>query len=284
MSQQLRQLKSRIRSVEGTWKVTRAMEMVSMSKFKSFENPLNMTRQYFNKLEAIAFNLIRGNEESATHPFLKKATGGRVGLLVVSAEAGLCGVYNGNILKVADKFIEENKGRDLKLYIYGRKAASHFKRRRIPIAEVFPGFHGRLKPAFHSATYQFLEKEFLTGEVSEIYVAHTVFQNAMKHHPMIKKLLGIEVPPGEGSNFIIETGQKGIMSDVVPMYASNRLRLMLLESFTSEHSARMVAMKAAKDNAKELMGDLVLLRNKIRQAVITKEIIEIISSAEALKG
>jgi len=260
------------------------MEMVSMSKFKSLETPLNMTRQYFQKLESIAFNLIRANQESASHPFLKKTTGGRIGLLVVSAEAGLCGVYNGNILRTADKFIEENKGRDLKVYIFGRKAVTYYKRRRIPVAEVFPGFHGRLKSDFHTPIYRFLEKEFLKEGISEIHVAHTVFQNAMKYHSMTKKLLGIEVPPGGETNFIIETGQKGIIADVVPMYASNRLRLMLLESFTSEHAARMVAMKAAKDNAKELMGDLILLRNKIRQAVITKEIIEIISSAEALKG
>ena len=284
MSQQLRQLKGRIRSVEGTWKVTRAMEMVSMSKFKSMEIPLDMTRRYFQKLESIVFNLIRANEESLSHPFLRKSSGGRVGLLVISAEAGLCGVYNGNILKVADKFREENKGRDVRLYVFGRKATTYFKKRGIPVTQSFSGIHGRLKQDFHFPIYRYLEQEFLQGNVSEIHVAHTVFQNAMKHHPMAKKLLGIEAPPSQNSNFIIEAGQKGIVADVVPMYASNRLRLMFLESFASEHSARMVAMKAAKDNAKELMGDLILLRNKIRQAVITKEIIEIISSAEALKG
>jgi len=284
MSQQLRQLKGRIRSIEGTWKVTRAMEMVAMSKYKSLETPLEMTRTYFSQLESITFNLIRAHEEAVAHPFLRKVSGGRIGLLVVTSEAGLCGIYNDHLLKVSDEFIAANKGRDVRIYAFGRKAVSHYRKRGMPASHVFAGFHGRLKSDFHTNIYRRLEEDFLKGEVSEIHIAYTVFPNAMKRHPKVGKLLSIEVPPAKDSNFTIESGQKGIVADVVPMYASNKLRLMMLESFTSEHSARMVAMKAAKDNARELMGDLILLRNKLRQTVITREIIEIISSAEALKG
>ena len=285
MSQQLRQLKSRIRSVEGTWKITRAMEMGAMSKFKALETPLDMTRAYFAKLESIALHLIRVQKGELAHPFLAKgAEGGPLGLFVVGAEAGLCGIYNEHLFKVADRFLAGQAGRDIRIYTLGRKAASHFRKSgRMPV-KAFPGFHGRLKADFHSAIYRFLEEEFMQGRISELHVAYTIFENAMKHHPTVRRLISIEVPPGGESNFIIESGFQGIGSDVLPMYVSNRLRLMLMESFTSENSARMVSMKAAKDNAKELMGDLILLRNKMRQAMITKEVIEIISSAEALKG
>lgn len=255
-----------------------------MSKFKSLENPLEMARAYFEKLESIMFNLIRANQQAVSHPFLAPAVNGFVGLLVVSSETGLCGVYNDHLFKVAESFIEANKARGIKLYAFGRKAITHFKKSGQPVEKSFYGFHGRLKPTFHSEIYQSLEKDFLAGNVVEVHVAYTAFQNAMKHHPVVKKLLGIDVSKGEHSNFIIESGLKGGVADVIPMYATNKLRLMMLESFTSEHSSRMVAMRAAKDNAKELMSDLILLRNKMRQAAITKEVIEIISSAEALKG
>ncbi|NTV29120.1 MAG: ATP synthase F1 subunit gamma [Candidatus Omnitrophica bacterium] len=285
MSQQLRQLKGRIRSIEGTWKITRAMEMVAMSKFKALETPLDMTRAYFAKLESIALNLIRVQEGIATHPFLRKNTAnGPLGLLVVGSEAGLCGIYNDHLFKAADDFLDGHRGRDIKVYTLGRKAVTHYRKAGLAPVRAFPGFHGRLKADFHAPIYRFLEEEFLQGRISELHVAYTIFENAMKHHPVVRKLVSIDVPPGGETNFIIESGNQGIGSDVLPMYVSNRLRLMLMESFTSEHSARMVAMKAAKDNAKELMGDLVLMRNKMRQAMITKEVIEIISSAEALKG
>ena len=284
MSQQLRQLKGRIRSVEGTWKVTRAMEMVAMSKFKALETPLDMTRAYFSKLESIALNLVRADEGMAAHPFIKGHAQGPIGLFVIGAEAGLCGIYNDHILKAADKFLKDQAGREVRIYTLGRKVAGHYRKSGHGPVKSYPGFHGRLKSDFHADVYNFLEGEFLQGRVSELYVAYTLFENAMRRHPTVKKLICIDVTPGGESNFIVETGPQGIGFDVLPMYVSNKLRLMMLESFTCEHSARMVAMRAAKDNAKELMGDLVLLRNKIRQAVITKEVIEIISSAEALKG
>jgi F-type H+-transporting ATPase subunit gamma len=284
MSQQLRQLKSRIRSIDGTWKVTRAMEMVAMSKFKALESPLSMTRAYFAKLESIVLNLARVEEDMAAHPFLRKGAAGPIGLFVVGAEAGLCGIYNDHLFKAANKFLAAQAGREVRIYTFGRKAASHYRKRGTPPVRSFEGFHGRLRADFHTEIDRFLEEEFMQGRISELHVAYTLFENAMKHHPVVKKLLGIEVPPGGNTNFTIETGPEGITSDVLSMYVANKLRLMLLEAFTSEHSARMVAMRAAKDNAKELMGDLVLLRNKLRQAIITKEVIEIISSAEALKG
>ncbi len=288
MSQQLRQLKTRIRSIEGTWKVTRAMEMVSMSKYKAIESPLSMSRSYFKKLESIAFNLIRSGEEEMAHPFIKPSLNesqGKWGLVVVTSETGLCGIYNDHVLRAADRFIAAHPGRSFQLYLMGRKASGHYKRRNAVIERIFPALHGKLRSDFHMPVYQAVSEDFLKGKVSEVHVAHTLFVNAMKHEPVVKKLLSVEVPPAEhNGDFMLETGSGSGISDVLAMYVSNKLRLMCMESFASEYSARMVAMRGAKDNAKELMGDLVLMRNKLRQATITREVIEIISSSEALKG
>ncbi|MBF0485221.1 MAG: ATP synthase F1 subunit gamma [Candidatus Omnitrophica bacterium] len=287
MSQQLRQLKSRIRSVEGTWKVTRAMEMVAMSKYKTIEGPLVMARAYFEKLASITYNILSAQEEPLSHPFLssKNDANGPVGLFIISSDTGLCGAYSDHLLKASDRFILENKARGVKVFAFGRKAANHCKKRGIVPARVFPGIHGKLRSDFYLPVYEQLSQAFLKGEIKELYVAYTIFENAMKHHPVVQKLITIDIPPDvKSSGCIVESGPRGIGADIIPMFVTNRLRLMFFEAFTSEHSARMVAMKSAKDNAKELMGDLILLRNKIRQATITREVIEIISSAEALKG
>ncbi|MBF0122533.1 MAG: ATP synthase F1 subunit gamma [Candidatus Omnitrophica bacterium] len=284
MSQQLRQLKSRIRSIEGTWKVTRAMEMVSMSKFKASMTPLDMGRKYFRKAEALFSNLFEAEGDSGS-PFLMPRTGkGAIGLLVVTTDAGLCGPYNHQATDIAEKFIKEHPDRPVKLYVYGRKGQTHFKKRGLPVEKGFPALHGRPVGNFHAMMLNALVEAYEKEQIEEVYVVYTCFHNAMRRDPTVKKFLPIEPAKGKEQDVIIEAGREGILPEIIPMYLSCQLRLMILESLASEHSARMVAMKGAKDNAKELMGDLVLLRNKMRQTMITREVIEIISSAEALKG
>ena len=284
MSQQLRQLKSRIRSVEGTWKVTRAMEMVSMSKFKAMETPRSMARAYFTKLEGI-FNNLLAVEADESHPYFKARTGA-LGLVVITSDTGLCGTYTNEIMRQVEKFLAANKERDIKIYVYGRKGATHFRKNGIPVEKSVTAIHGRMKFGFHKELLDAVMADYDNKVLGEVHVAYTVFKTALKRVPVIEKFLNIDRKPGGNSeNFIVESGNGGILKDLLlPMYLSSRMRLMMLESFVSEQSSRMVAMKAAKDNAKELMGDLILLRNKLRQATITKEVIEIISSAEALKG
>lgn len=282
MSQQLRQLKTRIRSIEGTWKVTRAMEMVSMSKFKALETPLKRGRAYFLKIQSL-FSNVAGAEVTTRDRFMVKRSG-PLALVVLSADTGLCGVYNYQLIRAAEQFIEKNPGREIKLYIYGRKGVGHFRKKGIAIAHAFPAMHGRLSGNFHQKMMDVLLSDFLSQKVAEVHIAHTIFVNPMKHIPSVIKFLHVDRPQANNTNFILESGRDGILTELMPLYLSSWFRLILLESLTCEHSARMVAMKSSKDNAKELMGDLVLLRNKVRQAAITKEVIEIISSVEALKG
>lgn len=286
MSQQLRQLKYRIRSVEGTWKITRAMEMVAMAKYKSVEAPLQRTRTFFSKLESVTHNLVRTNTFDR-HVFLPRKLPPQVPIMlfIISSEAGLCGNYNTRLFKAVEKFLVEQAGREVRIFVYGRRALSFFRRRGGGLPQLFPAMHGRVKKDFHTGVVDTLLREFTAAPCAGMYVAYTRFENAMRHEPRVDKILPVEPSDqAQTTPFLVESGNQGILNDILPMYVANRLRLMMLESFTSEFSARMVAMKTAKDNAKELMGDLILQRNRIRQAVITKEVIEIISSAEALKG
>ncbi len=243
-----------------------------------------MSRAYFLKLEGIFNNLLSVGSD-VTHSYFKPRAGGAIGLVVVTSDTGLCGTYTNEILRHVDKFIEAHKGREIRVYVYGRKGATHFRKEGIPVHKYVPGVHGRLTFAFHKDLFDAVMADYDKNILGEVHVAYTVYKTAMKRIPTVDKFLSIDRKPVQGGgNFIVESGTRGILTDVLPMYLSNRLRLMMLESFVSEQSSRMVAMKSAKDNAKELMGDLILLRNKLRQATITKEVIEIISSAEALKG
>lgn len=263
--------------------MTRAMEMVSMSKFKTLETPLKMGRAYFNKINSL-FASVASVESATTNPFMVQRHNAPIGIFVLTADTGLCGIYNYQIIRAVEKFIEKNPGKDIRLYVYGRKGIGAFRKKGISIVQAFPGFHGKLTGNFHKNILDTLINDFLNAKVSEIHVAYTVFENAMKHHPVVQKFLSVDKPVVKNSNFIVEFTHEGMLDELMPLYLSSWFRLMILESLTSEHSARMVAMKSSKDNAKELMGDLVLLRNKVRQASITKEVIEIISSVEALKG
>ncbi|MEI8011815.1 MAG: ATP synthase F1 subunit gamma [Candidatus Omnitrophota bacterium] len=284
MSQQLRHLKSRIRSIEGTWKVTRAMEMVSMAKFKGLDAPLTAARFYFSRIESILNNLLAADTDM-THPYFRRRDKGAIGLVVITSDTGLCGGYTDQILSQADAFLAAHKDRDIRLYVYGRKGQSYFRRIGREVYRYFPGAHGRLSAVFHQELTDAVLGDYNKKELAEVHVCYTLFKSAMKYIPSTAKFLHIDPKPrAAGGDFIIESGIKGILSDLLPMYLASRMRLLMLESFTCEQAARMVSMKSAKDNAKELMGDLILLRNKIRQAAITKEVIEIISSAEALKG
>jgi F-type H+-transporting ATPase subunit gamma len=284
MSQQLRQLKNRIRSVDSTWKVTRAMEMVSMSKFKASTGPLDMGRKYFERVQSLLAHLFASQTDTEDR-FLRSSNGeGPLGLLVITTDAGLCGSYNQRLMDLVEEFISAHPGRQIKLYVYGRKGQAHFKKNGFSVAKSFPAVHGRPVGNFHAAILDALIGDFSEGLVDEVHVLYTVFHNAMRHEPFLQRFLPIAPPQVKQRDVIMESGSQGILTEIVPMYLSSHLRLMLLDSLTSEHSARMVAMKSAKDNAKELREDLVLLRNKMRQAMITREVIEIISSAEALKG
>jgi F-type H+-transporting ATPase subunit gamma len=283
MVQNLRQIKNRIRSIDNIHKVTSAMEMISVTKLNRTNRILSAFKPYFEKLDQI-FNRFLSSQESLVHPLLETKPGAYVCLCLITSDGGLCGVYNNNIIRFAEDFINR-KGKDkVKLVIVGKKGFNYFKNRQVQILNSYVGLNGRYAQNAADQITALLIDIFLKNQVSEVYVAYTHFERATINKPVLMKLLNIDIPAAGSRRYILEPDINLILDDFITKYIYAKMRLTLLGSFATEHASRAVAMKSATDNAKDLSQGLILLRNKVRQASITQDIMEIISSAEALKG
>jgi F-type H+-transporting ATPase subunit gamma len=284
MIRSLKQIKNRIRSIENTKKVTGAMEMISVAKLNRIENVLHQIRPYFSRLESILHNFINSTGPYSS-PFLaERAHKNKIGLCIITSDSGLCGAYNNDIISLAEEFIK-NRGKDkIKLITIGKRGLNYFKKQEMDILNSYIGLNGKYSDKIAGGIAIALIDVFLSGEVDEVYIAYSHYKTAMVRTPVIKKILNVEVNSRRKIEYILEPDKEKILEDLLFKYIFMQIRVSILEAFTSEHAARIVAMKTATDNAKELLDSLVLLRNKVRQANITQDIMEIISSSEALKG
>ncbi len=308
MSQPLRHIKNRIRTVENVKKVMNAIEMVSVSKLNSINRLLAPILPYSSRLESMLHDLI-SSEEEFHNPFFDTfdsaqyqpranaslQAGVRRGvekrndvrasaLCVITSDNGLCGMYNYNVARAAEEFVEK-KGRDnVKLIVLGKKGLAHFRNRGYKIPYIFIDLHGRYNKAVFDEINSLLTDLFLKNEVGEVYVAYTRIKRGMGQKVSVEKFLNIETLEAKHEQYIVEPEFNAVLGDLVPRYIAAKWKLIVLEALAAEHTARSISMKAATDNAKELLESLVLARNKIRQAGITADIMEIISAAEALKG
>lgn len=285
MLQSLKAIKNRIRSIENTRKVTAAMQMISATKLSRLDSRLVQNRPFARKIESILGDLLQGRPANL-NPFLEpRLSGDRIVLCVITADNGLCGVYNNNVIRQAEVFINRYGWDKVKLVIVGKKGWSYFKNYRENIIHSYLGLSGRYSDKICSELLNNLTNLFLSKQADEIYFVYTRFKNALSNQAVVEKFLNINIKPAVSKkDYIIEPNISRVLEKLIPEYLSARVRLALLESFTSEHASRLVAMRTATENAKELLNSLVLLRNKVRQASITREIIEIVSAAEALKG
>jgi len=284
MPQALKQIKNRIRSVESSKKVTSALEMISAVKLNSTQKTLIALRPYTRKMQTMLSNLLQ-TAEGISHPLLDPRKSVRkIALYVFTSDNGLCGVYNNNVIRAAENFIRDHDPAKIKLFIVGKRGFYYFKNRPWEIAQTYFGINGRFSKSFCDKLTDELTERYLSREVDEVYVAYTFCKTAAVQVPLVEKILNLT--PGEGKpvDYLWEPDIVSVLSGLIPQYITMKMRLMLVESLTSEHAARTIAMKSATDNAKELLEGLVLLRNKVRQATITQEIMEVVSSAEALKG
>lgn len=279
----LGRIKSRIRGIENIAKITNVMELISAAKLKAVERSLKDSRNYLAKLESLLNNLA-GNAKEIRHPLLlAKEKIENVVLSVVTSDTGLCASYNNNILRAAESFIREFAPKNVKLIIIGRKGYGYFKKSRYPILEAYAGARGAYSARICQKFIERVTGIFLSGEADAVYLAYTHFHSASRYAPSIKKLLNVEYAKTQDLEYIIEPDLEGVMDKLVPGYLFNKARACFQEALTSEHAARVLAMGQANDNAGDLLDSLLLLRNKIRQANITRDIMEIVSSAEALK-
>lgn len=284
MVESLKQIKNRIRSVGNTQKVTHAMEMISAAKLRPLENRLPAQGAYFLSIEKLLKKLMPC-QGSTVHPLVaehqeKKKTA----FCVIASDAGLCGMYNNNLLRLADAFMNQRGKDNILLTCVGKKALNHFKKKEASIREKFVELNGHYSDEICDRILNTLVDAYVSGQAGEVYIAYTSFVSPVRHKPVIEKILNITMPADEdNTGYLFEPDVKSILDELIPAYLSYKMKSAILNSFASEQAARMVAMGEATKNADELLDDLVLSRNKLRQYNITKELLEIISSAEVLR-
>jgi len=289
MSESLKHIKNRIRSIESIKKITRAMEMVSLAKLRPAQNKLESGRRYLEKIRRL-LSYTLAKTPCADNPFIVSSENGRkIGLCVISSDTGLCGTYNNNLFRKAEEFIKENSGSKVSLAVIGRKGFNYFRRKGYELPLAYHEPRGNYTGAMLEKILSDLNHMFLSARVSRIYLAYTRFESSSRQKPVIEEFLPLSLPVGDAQcaspteEYLIEPDAQTVLNELVPVYIANKMRTAILEAKTSEHASRVISMAKATDNAKELLEDLILLRNKVRQSGITKEILEIISSAEALK-
>ena len=284
MAQSIKQIKTRIRSVENTKKVTGAMQMISVAKLNRIQDQLFVLRPYALKLENLMHNLAGVSFENLSGYFKKESAQADIALCLFTSDSGLCGMYNQNVLRVVQEFLEKNGPKRVKLILVGQKGLNYFRTRPVEILNSYLGLNGKFHQNFCDKITTELSELFLSGKVGSVYLAYTYFENSLMQKATIEQLLSIKPRTVAPIEYIAEPDFKSILKDLVPQYLLIKMQLVLLEAFTSEHAARTVSMKTATDNARDLLEGLVLFRNKVRQAQITQDILEITSSAEALRG
>jgi F-type H+-transporting ATPase subunit gamma len=279
-----REIRRRIGSVRNIKQITRAMQFVAASKLKRAQDATLAARPYSEKIDEVLADLatVLGGEE---HPLLEKREGGKRYIVLITTDRGLAGSLNTNVVRFAAREITEHGG-DLALVTVGRKGTAGMRRSRVPIAASFDGFGD--KPLFSEVTplARLLVDDYLKPVVNRIDIIFPRFVSTLVQRPEMETLLPIE--PSEdtsgipGNQFIFEPDPGAVLRQLLPRYVATRLFQAVLEATASEQSARMVAMRNATDNAEELIGDLTLTYNKVRQSNITREMIEIATGANAL--
>ena len=287
MSGQLRALKNRIRGVESTQKITRAMEMVAAAKLKRYQKMREQSAPYAEALEGILKRLLQ-TDIPLQHPVLEEREEKETAVLVITSDTGLCGSYNHGLIEETKRFIKNREKPPLLIGI-GKNGVNAFSRTGYTWYQAFADTKAMPFEFMTTEIVLLMEELFTEKKVDAIYAVHTRPAGGSAHRAITEKLLPFRLEK-EGDEFlrnsvpyIMEPSQEVLFSRLVPLVFGAKMRLMLLESMISEQMARMDAMYQATENAKELIDTLVLLRNKVRQAAITKELIEIVSGSKALK-
>ena len=285
----LRDIKKRIKSVKNTQQITKAMKMVSAAKLRRAEESVKQARPYANKMMGVLSSLALRADSSA-HPLLaKRDVKKKIAVLVITSDRGLCGAFNSGIIKKADSFLRMNKMNyeSIGLTVVGRKASDYYKKSGAQInkehTNILYGF------GYHTAAGIAADiiNAYTNEEVDEVYLLYNEYKSALVQEATMEKLLPITPLEGESEvsvvDYIYEPNKDSILEEILPKHVEIQVYRALLESIASEHGARMAAMDSATRNAKDMIGRLTLYYNRARQATITKELVEIVSGAEALK-
>lgn len=287
-----KEIRTKIKSVRNTQKITKAMEMVAASKMRKAQDRMKAARPYGEKIRNVAAHLAVASTEYV-HPFLAaRAAVRNVGVVVVTSDKGLCGGLNTNLLRQVTQSLKswEGAGRGVRAVALGNKGLGFLQRARVPVAAQAVGLGDQPHLERLIGPIKVLLDQYLAGEVDEVYLAYNRFINTMKQEPVVEQLLPLPKRQVEGDaharstswDYLYEPDAKLVIDQLLMRYVEALVYQAVAENIASEQSARMVAMKAASDNAGNVIGELQLVYNKSRQAAITKELSEIVGGAAAV--
>jgi F-type H+-transporting ATPase subunit gamma len=290
-------IRRRIKSVKNTQQITKAMKMVSAAKLKRAQDRVVTARPFANKMTEVLGELATRTDENFHHPLLDQRGDQNYLLVLITADKGLCGAFNTNLIKAAQGFIRENEGKQIEMMPVGRKGRDFFRRRNVPINKEYIGLTGKGRVEYGEAVEvareiirRFTEDE----ELDKVFVIFNEFKSVLQQRVLIEQLLPVSRASEGGEDESAAQGRAGatvdyiyeqepaeIFSRLLPRLIETQIFRALLESVASEHGSRMTAMDSASKNAGELIGTLTLNMNRVRQAAITNEIIEVVSGAAA---
>ena len=290
-----KELRTKIKSVENTKKITKAMEMISVSKMRKAQERMRTARPYAEKIRGIASHLGQANPEYV-HAYMKHSDGKAVGFIVVSTDKGLCGGLNTNLLRAVTTQLRatQSAGKTVQAVAIGSKGLGFLN--RVGAKVISHVTHLGDKPHLEKliGPVKVMLDAYANGELSAVYLCYNKFVSTMAQQPTIDQLLPLSADKMEaetkasgtqhGWDYLYEPDAQAVIDDLLVRYAEALVYQAVAENMASEHAARMVAMKAATDNAGNVIGELKLVYNKTRQAAITKELSEIVSGAAAISG
>jgi F-type H+-transporting ATPase subunit gamma len=286
----LKAIRKRIGSVKNTQKITRAMKLMSAARLRKAQDAIIAARPYAAALERVVAELADRAGRDA-HPLLAERAGKRAQIVVLSSDRGLAGSFNAQVLRRTEQLINEELADwdEVSVRVIGRKGNEFFKRREIDVLSYVPAATGPTALTVTREMANHLVDDFLGDKVDRVYLIYSEFKSAMSQRPAVVQLLPVRPPVAqEGAarpaDFVYEPSKEELLEHLVPLYIQIGLYRAALESIASEHGARMSAMDSATRNAGEMIARLTLQYNRARQAAITKELLEIIGGAEALKG
>ena len=282
-----KEIRSKIASVKSTQKITKAMQLVATSKMRRAQERMRLARPYADKIRTVIGNLSQANPDYR-HPFLQSRDVKNVGVIIISTDRGLAGGLNANLFKQSLLLFKEWQAKDvpISLCLIGSKGTAFFRRLGMPILASVSGMGDKPHVADLIGTVKVMLDAYREGKIDRLYLVHAQFVNTMTQKPNIEQLLPVEASPSsqlqEHWDYIYEPSASEILDGLLMRYVESQVYRGAVENVASEMAARMVAMKAATDNAGKLIGDLQLVYNKARQAAITKELAEIVGGAAAV--
>jgi len=283
----LKEIRTRISSVSSTMQITSAMKMVSAAKLRKAQDTVTKFKPYAEKLKEVLADLSSG--QSSEVIYAQKRDVNKVLLIVVSSNKGLCGAFNANVAKKAIEVAENYKGKQVDFVTVGKKAGELLVYKGFNISKSYDEVYDKLSFDNVIPIAEEIMQQFVDGKYDQVEIIYNSFKNAASQNLMVEKFLPVEPEANNESanknmDYIYEPDKVEILEHIVPIALKTQVYKAIIDSFASEHGARMTAMHKATDNATELLRDLTLTYNKARQAAITNEILEIVGGAEALNN